>query len=52
MGLHVPCHLAQNALAHRLGITLSHLSRLLNGTRSPSPRMLLLRLEVLGCSEF
>ena len=45
-------NMTQNDLARLLGISTGYLSRLVNGTRSPSPRMRRRIQEVLGCSEF
>ena len=43
-----PLNLSQNQLADLLGCSISHLSLLLNGKRSPSPRMRQRMQEVLG----
>ena len=45
-------NMSQNELAHLLGISSSHLSRLINGRRCPSPSMRRRLMEALGCSEF
>ena len=43
---------SQNDLANLLGVSSGHLSRLINGRRSPSPPMRRSLMESLGCSEF
>ncbi|MDE2885440.1 MAG: helix-turn-helix transcriptional regulator [Chloroflexota bacterium] len=45
-------NISQNELARRLGISTSHLSRLINGQRCPSPAVRRLLMEVLDCTEF
>ena len=45
-------NISQNELAQRLGITTGHLSRLVNGQRSPSPALRRLLMETLECHEF
>ncbi len=45
-------NLSQNDLANLLGVSSGHLSRLINGRRSPSPRMRRSLMETLGRSEF
>ena len=45
-------NMSQNELADLLGISSSHLSRLINGSRCPSPSMRRRLMEALDCSEF
>ena len=45
-------NMSQNELADLLGISSSHLSRLINGRRCPSPSMRRRLMDALGCSEF
>ena len=45
-------NISQNELAHRLGISTGHLSRLVNGQRCPSPSLRRLLMETLDCHEF
>ena len=45
-------NMSQNELADLLGISSSHLSRLINGRRCPSPSMRRHLMDALGCSEF
>ena len=45
-------HMTQNELAALLGITPDYLSRLLNGTRHPSPRLRRQLQETLDCAGF
>lgn len=45
-------NLSQNDLAHRLGVSSGHLSRLVNGRRCPSPSLRRLLMESLNCAEF
>ena len=44
--------MSQNELARRCGITLGHLSRLMNWKRGPSPRLRRRMQQVLGVSSF
>ena len=44
--------MSQNELARRCGITSGHLSHLMNGRRSPSPRVRRRLMEVLGVDDF
>ena len=44
--------ISQNQLARRCGITSGHLSHLMNGRRSPSPRIRRRLQEVLGIDDF
>ena len=44
--------MSQNQLARRCGITSGHLSHLMNGRRSPSPRVRRRLMEVLGVDDF
>lgn len=45
-------NISQNELAHMLGISTGHLSRLVNGQRCPSPSMRRKLMEVFDCQEF
>ena len=45
-------NMTQNELARLAGVTSGYLSRLINGTRCPSPRMRRRLQEALGCTEF
>ena len=45
-------NMTQNELARLLGISSGHLSRLVNGRRSPSPSMRRRLMDVLACNEF
>ena len=45
-------HMTQNELAALLGITPDYLSRLLNGTRCPSPQVRRQLQETLDCAGF
>lgn len=47
-----PLNVSQNDLADLLGISSGHLSRLINGRRSPSPPMRRRFMEALGCTDF
>ncbi len=44
--------LSQNKLARRAGISPSHLSQVMNGKSSPSPRVRRRLMEVLGVDDF
>ncbi|MYC38334.1 MAG: helix-turn-helix transcriptional regulator [Chloroflexi bacterium] len=44
--------ISQNELAHRCGFSPGHLSMLMNGKRSPSPRARRRLMEVLGVDDF
>ena len=45
-------NMSQNELADLLGISSSHLSRLINGRRCPSPSIRRCLMEALDCSDF
>ena len=45
-------NMSQNELADLLGISSSHLSRLINGRRCPSPSIRRSLMEALDCSVF
>ena len=45
-------NMTQNELARLVGVTSGYLSRLINGTRCPSPPMRRRLQEALGCSDF
>ena len=44
--------MSQNQLARQCGITSGHLSHLMNGRRSPSPRVRRQLMETLGVDDF
>ena len=44
--------MSQNELARRCGVTSGYLSHLMNGRRSPSPRVRRRLMEVLGVDDF
>ena len=44
--------ISQNELARRCGFSPGHLSMLMNGKRSPSPRARRILMEVLGVDDF
>ena len=44
--------ISQNELARRCGVTSGYLSHLMNGRRSPSPRLRRRMQEVLGVDDF
>ena len=45
-------NMSQNELSDLLGISSSHLSRLINGRRCPSPSMRRRLMDALDCSDF
>ena len=45
-------NMSQNDMARRIGISSGHLSRLISGSRNPSPRMRTRLQEALDCPEF
>ena len=45
-------NMSQNDMARRIGISSGHLSRLISGSRNPSPRMRSRLQEALDCPEF